>query len=57
MVFFKIKCLKKPYAFFNMNIINYPKSFNVYDSMGDYYVAKKDNPKAAEYFQKSTGAE
>lgn len=39
--------------FFEMNIKNYPNSFNVYDSMGDYYVAKKDKQKAIEYFSKA----
>ena len=51
--FLQNKMFEKAYAFFNMNIINYPKSFNVYDSMGDYYIAKNDNPKAAEYFRKA----
>jgi tetratricopeptide (TPR) repeat protein len=39
--------------FFEMNIKNYPKSFNVYDSMGDYYIATEDNQKAIEYFSKA----
>jgi predicted alpha/beta superfamily hydrolase len=51
--FLQNKMFEKAYTFFNLNIINYPKSFNVYDSMGDFYVAKKENPKAAEYFRKA----
>ena len=39
--------------FFGMNIKNYPNSFAVYDSMGDAYAAKGDNPKAIEYYQKA----
>jgi predicted alpha/beta superfamily hydrolase len=51
--FLQNKMFEKAFVFFNMNISNYPKSFNVYDSMGDYYAAKKDNLKAAEYFSKA----
>ena len=44
---------KKAYDFFDLNITNYPKSANVYDSMGDWYVIKKDNQKAMEFFEKA----
>jgi uncharacterized protein len=43
----------KAYGFFQLNIANYPNSYNVYDSMGDLYVAEKDNKKATEYFAKA----
>jgi hypothetical protein len=43
----------KAYDFFHLNIINYPKSSNVYDSMGDWYATEKDNKKAMEYFEKA----
>jgi predicted alpha/beta superfamily hydrolase len=43
----------KAYSFFRMNIDNYPESFNVYDSMGDYYVARTDKRKAIEVFNKA----
>ncbi len=43
----------KAYDFFLLNITLYPKSSNVYDSMGDWYVAKKDNRNAIEYFEKA----
>lgn len=36
-----------------MNVKNYPESFNVHDSMGDYYVAVDDKEKAMECFRKS----
>ena len=45
--------MDKAYAFFKMNIDNYPQSFNVYDSMGDYYAAKKDKQHAIEYYKKA----
>jgi uncharacterized protein len=44
---------EKAYAFFNMNIKNYPESSNVFDSMGDYYVAQKDTLHAIENFSKA----
>ena len=40
-------------AAFDLNIKNYPKSFNVYDSKGDYYLAVKDSIKALESFEKA----
>ena len=51
--FLQQKMFEKSFAFFKMNIDNYPKSFNVYDSMGDYYNAKDDKQKAIEYFSKA----
>jgi predicted negative regulator of RcsB-dependent stress response len=36
-----------------MNITNYPNSFNVYDSMGDYYDAKGDKQKAIQSYTKA----
>ena len=39
--------------FFQMNIEYYPKSFNVYDSLGDYYLAVEDKEKAKENFKKA----
>jgi hypothetical protein len=43
----------RAFGFFKLNIDNYPKSFNVFDSMGDYYVARADKTKAIEYFNKA----
>ncbi len=46
---------KKDFAFacFDLNIKNFPQSTNVYDSMGDYYVANGDTAKAIESFTKA----
>ncbi|MDB5134388.1 MAG: alpha/beta hydrolase [Mucilaginibacter sp.] len=43
----------KAFAVFNQNILNYPDSFNVYDSMGDYYDSKKDKGKTIEFYTKA----
>jgi hypothetical protein len=43
----------KAYAMFAMNVKNYPKSSNVYDSMGDYYAGQKDKTKAIEFYKKA----
>jgi predicted alpha/beta superfamily hydrolase len=44
-----------PHAFscFNMNIRNYPKNYNVFNNMGDYYRALNDTTKAIEFYRKS----
>jgi uncharacterized protein len=47
------KMFDKAFIFFKMNIANYPQSFNVYDSMGDFYDAKGDKAKAIEYYSKA----
>ncbi len=44
----------KAFTFFNLNLLNYPDSFNTYDSMGDYYEAKGEIEKAKEFFIKAT---
>jgi|SRR5450432_205274 len=51
--FLQNKMNEKAFAFFKMNIDNYPGSENVYDSMGDFYVATNDKQKAIEYFTKA----
>jgi tetratricopeptide (TPR) repeat protein len=38
---------------FKLNIKNYPESFSVYDSMGDFYVAIGNKEKAIENYKKS----
>jgi predicted alpha/beta superfamily hydrolase len=43
----------RAFAAFDLNIKNYPDSFNVYDSMGDYYDHQKNKGKAIEYYTKS----
>lgn len=51
--FMQNKMNEKAYAFFDMNIENYPQSGNVYDSMGDFYVATGEKEKAIDYFRKA----
>ena len=43
--------------FFKMNVKNYPDSFNVYDSLGDYYVELGDNTNAVLNFKKALAIE
>ena len=38
---------------FKMNVGNYPNSYNVFDSYGDYFVAIGDKQKAIENFKKA----
>lgn len=49
--------LRKQYAkaagLFKINVNNYPESYNVYDSYGDYFMAVGDKSKAAEFFKKA----
>jgi uncharacterized protein len=47
------KLFSRARPFFELNIKNYPNSLNVYDSMGDYYVAVGDKQKAIECFTKA----
>lgn len=48
---------RKEYAkaggLFKINVENYPESYNVYDSYGDYFLAIGDKSKAIEYFKKA----
>ena len=52
-IFLQQKDYERSAMFFQLNIDYYPQSFNAYDSMGDYYVAKGDRQKAIEAFNKS----
>lgn len=47
------KQFKKAESLFKLNVANYPDSYNVYDSYGDYFVAKKDNANAIVQFKKA----
>ena len=38
---------------FKLNVINYPESYNAYDSMGDFYDAKGDKANAIDNYKKS----
>jgi tetratricopeptide (TPR) repeat protein len=51
--FLQNKKFEKSFAFFKMNVDNYPQSFNVYDSMGDFYNAKGEKQKAIEHYAKA----
>jgi len=45
--------MKQAAALFERNTNEHPKSANAFDSLGDYYVAAGDKPKAIEAFSKS----
>ena len=47
------KKFKKAESLFKLNVANYPASFNVYDSYGDYLVTQKDTVSAIANFQKA----
>ncbi len=51
------KQLDKAEYLFKLNIANYPKKANTYDSMGDLYLAKGDSSKAMENFKKALSIE
>ena len=51
--FLQKKQFEKSFLFFNMNLRNYPESFNVHDSMGDFFLAKGDKQKAQEFFSRA----
>ena len=44
---------QRAYYYFHMNVENYPNSFNVYDSMGDWYLAQGQKDKAIGSFEKA----
>lgn len=44
---------KKAESLFKLNVANYPASYTVYDSYGDYFVAQKDTVNAIANFQKA----
>ena len=45
--------IKQALALFERNINEHPKSANAFDSLGEYYVAAGDKPRAIEAFSKS----
>lgn len=47
------KQFKKAAQFFDLNIKNYPESFNAYESMGDFYVAIGNKEKAIKNYKKA----
>jgi len=52
-IFLEKKIFPKAYAFFDMNVKNYPNSLNVLDSMGDYYAVIGNKEKAIECYTKA----
>lgn len=51
--FLQRKMMEKAAAFFKLNIDNYPKDGDVLDSMGDYYAAMGDKPRAIDYYTRA----
>ncbi|WP_298425073.1 alpha/beta hydrolase-fold protein [uncultured Kordia sp.] len=47
------KQFKKAAQFFNLNIKNYPESFNAYESIGDLYLATGNKEKAIKNYKKA----
>lgn len=45
--------MDKSKLFFEMNVTNYPESANVYDSMGDYFVAVENKEEAIRFFREA----
>jgi len=52
-IFLQHKDFERSRMFFQVNIDYYPQNFNVYDGMGDSYLAANDKAKAMEYFEKA----
>lgn len=46
------KAYDKAHALFDLNIYYYPKSYNVYDSMADYYAEIGDKENAIKFYKK-----
>lgn len=51
--FLQQKDYERAEMFFKINIDYYPDNFNVYDSMGDYFLAKGEKKTAVKYFKKA----
>lgn len=47
-----IKHFDEAIYLFKLNVVNYPESFNVYDSIGDFYDAKGDKANAIDNYKK-----
>ncbi len=52
-IFLQQKDFERSRMFFQVNIDYYPGNFNVYDGMGDSYLAANNKAKAMEYFEKA----
>ncbi|WP_316776850.1 alpha/beta hydrolase-fold protein [Pedobacter antarcticus] len=51
--FLQRKEYAKAEGLFKLNVANYPESYTVYDSYGDYFLAMGNKSKAIEYFKKA----
>jgi len=51
--FLQMEQLDRAERFFNLNVNNYPNSSNVYDSLGDFYLATDKKAKARKNFKKA----
>lgn len=51
--FLRQSMFDKSEAFFKLNVKNYPKSSNVYDSLGDFYLAVDKKEKAIKAYEKA----
>lgn len=51
--FMSIQQMEKARQFFELNVKNFPDSYNVYDSIGDYYSAIDNKQKAIESYKKA----
>ena len=52
-IFLQQKDYERSELFFKVNMDYYPENFNVYDSMGDYFLAVNNKQKAVESFKKA----
>jgi len=52
-IFLQQKDYERAEMFFKINMAYYPNSFNVYDSIGDYYLSKGEKLLAVQYFKKA----
>ncbi|MGN7888366.1 alpha/beta fold hydrolase [Dyadobacter sp. 22481] len=51
--FLQQKDFERAFFFFETNVQYYPNSFNVYDGMGDYFLAIGKKPQAIDYFKRA----
>ena len=51
------KFYRKAESLFKLNVANYPDSYNVYDSFGDFFIAKKDTANAIANLKKALAIE
>jgi tetratricopeptide (TPR) repeat protein len=49
----RVKKIDEAIALFTLNTQDFPKSSNVWDSLGEAYMVKGDKPKAIENYKKS----